>query len=228
MNEGHPSTSNSALRQRGRLRLRPLAERIEVGWRYTRFVGMMRWLLVFGAAALAASLILWPYLHAPGGGEEFLLDEATGIELKDGRPTMINARFLATDDQGQPYTITAELAWQEQGVEEIVFMETLEGDILLRSGLWMSLSADRGVFDQIEQLLILESNIDLFSDAGYELHTDSAQIDLAAGTAQGDMDVEGQGPSGLLTAAGFEILQSGDRIRFTGPVHMTLYPGEQP
>lgn len=223
-----PGGTGAARPRRATQRLAPLARRIEKHGRYTRFVGAMRWLLALGAVALGLSLVLWPYLNAPDSGDEILLGETTGIELKDGRPTMVNARFLATDDQGQPYTITADIAWQEQGVEEIVFMETLTGDILLKSGAWLALSADRGVFDQVEELLILESQVDLFSDLGYELHTDYAEVDLRAGTAEGDRPVAGQGPAGLLDAGGFRIADNGDRILFTGGVHMTVYPGDQP
>jgi len=222
-----PADSPSGGARGSRLRLRPLTERVEVGSRYTRFVGLMRWLLAFGAVALAVTLVVWPSFTGRNSGTSPLLVATTG-EVEDGRPTMKNARFLATDDSGQPYTITAELAWQEQGVEEIIFMEVLEGDILLESGAWVTISADRGVFDQTEQLLILESNVDLYSDVGYELHTAYAEIDLASGTAQGDMQVEGQGPTGLLSAGGFQITENGDRLRFTGPVHMTVFPGEQP
>lgn len=215
-------------RSRGDTLLRPPSERRTGSGIYTRFVGLMRWLLVFGALALAATVVSWPYFSGRNATPTQFDLPATGIEIKDGRPTMTNARFLATDDQGQPYTITADLAWQEQGAEDIVFMDVLEGDILLQSGAWMTLSADRGVFDQVDQVLILESNVNLYSDAGYELHTQGAEIDLASGTAQGDMQVDGQGPAGLLTASGFAISDNGDHIRFTGPVHMTVFPGQKP
>lgn len=215
-------------RSRGDTLLSPPRVRRGAGTLYTRFVGLMRWLLAFGAVALAATVISWPYFSGRNATPNQIDLPTTGIEIKDGRPTMTNARFLATDDSGQPYTITADLAWQEQGAEDIIFMDVLEGDILLQSGAWMTLSADRGVFDQTDQRLILESNVNLYSDAGYELHTQEAEIDLASGTAQGDMQVEGQGPAGLLTAAGFVITDNGDRIRFTGPVHMTVFPGQKP
>jgi len=222
------ASASDARRARGRLRLRTTGERIRRGTRYTRFVGLMRWLLAFGALALAATVVIWPSFTGRGPNPTGLDLPTTGLEIKDGRPTMTNARFLSTDDKGQPYTVTAELAWQEQGAEEIIFMESLEGDLMLNSGAWMQLGADRGVFDQESQLLILESNVSLFSDSGYELHTDYAEIDLASGTAEGDMQVEGQGPAGLLNASGFAITESGDRIRFTGPVHMTIFPGQKP
>ena len=223
-----PAPATDAPRAHGRLRLRPIGERIHVSAGYTRFVGLMRWLLAFGALALAATVIIWPSFTGRGPNQTPLDLPTTGIEIKDGRPTMTNARFLSTDEKGQPYTVTADLAWQEQGAEEIIFMEVLEGDILLDSGAWMQIGADRGVFDQESQLLVLESNVSLFSDSGYELHTDYAEIDLASGTAEGDMQVEGQGPAGLLNASGFAIADNGDRIRFTGPVHMTIFPGQKP
>ena len=227
VNQTTPPPPPPAARSRADTLLAPPGGRRGVGVRYTRFVGLMRGLLAFGAIALAVTVIVWPYFNGRNTPSQFDLP-ATGIEIKDGRPTMSNARFLATDENGQPYTITADLAWQEQGAEDIIFMDVLEGDILLQSGAWMTLSADRGVFDQADQRLILESNVNLFSDAGYELHTQEAEIDLASGTAQGDMQVDGQGPAGLLTASGFAISDNGDRIRFTGPVHMTVFPGQKP
>ncbi len=228
VNEDTAPPSPPIAQSRGDSLLSPPSARRSAGVFHTRFVGLMRWLLVFGAVALAATVVSWPYFSGRNATPTQFDLPATGIEIKDGRPTMTNARFLATDDSGQPYTITADLAWQEQGAEDIVFMDVLEGDILLQSGAWMTLSADRGVFDQVEQVLILEANVNLYSDAGYELHTQEAEIDLASGTAQGDMQVDGQGPAGLLTAAGFAISDSGERIRFTGPVHMTIFPGQKP
>ena len=228
VNEDTAPIAENQPRSRRNTLLAPPGVRRGSGARYTRFVGLMRWLLAFGAVVLAATVIVWPYFSGRGTAPSQFDLPTTGIEIKDGRPTMTNARFLATDENGQPYTITADLAWQEQGADEIIFMDVIEGDILLESGAWMTLSADRGVFDQTDQRLILESNVSLFSDAGYELHTQEAEIDLASGTAQGDMQVDGQGPAGLLTAGGFAIVDSGDRIRFTGPVHMTIFPGQKP
>lgn len=225
-----------ATRRQRLLDMAPVTRPVTINERHTRFVGLMRWALAFGAIALATALVVWPYFSGrntelpPIMPEEILrnVEEAGDAHGMDGRPSMTNARFLASDKEGQPYTVTAALAWHEPGDEELIFMETVSGDILLKSGAWMALSADRGVFDQAEQLLILERNVDLFSDSGYEVHTDYAEIDLASGTAEGDMQVEGQGPAGLLSAAGFRITDNGDRIRFTGPVRMTIYPGTRP
>lgn len=228
VNENPALHPQAASRNRADTLLSPPSGRRGRGAHYSRFVGLMRWSLAFGALGLAATVVAWPYLYGRGNAPSQFDLPTTGIEIKDGRPTMTNARFLATDDSGQPYTITADLAWQELGAEDIIFMEVLEGDILLQSGAWMTLSADRGVFDQADQRLILEANVSLFSDSGYEMHTSKAEIDLASGTAQGDMQVAGQGPVGLLTASGFDIRDNGDRIRFTGPVHMTVFPGQQP
>lgn len=209
------------------LSFRPLASKIELRGRYTRFVGLMRWLLAFGAVGLAAAMVIWPYFSPRTSGRP--VEFTKGIQISnDGRPTMTNARYLATDAKGQPYTITAKRAYQQTGNTNVVFMEHIEGDITLNSGSWLSISADRGKFDQAKQLLTLESNVALYSDAGYEMHTQQARINLAAGTAQGDMHVQGQGPTGLLDASGFRIADNGNSIDFTGPVHMTVYPGSKP
>ena len=47
---------------------------------------------------------------------------------------------------------------------------------------------------------------------------------FAAGTARGDKAVEGQGPFGHISAQGFEILDKGGRIVFSGKARLELRP----
>jgi lipopolysaccharide export system protein LptC len=194
--------------------------------RYTRFVGLMRFLLPVSAILLTATVVVWPYFNVTDSGS--VVDIKTLNLPTDDRPTMANARFLGTDKKGQPFTVTATTAWQEQGYDELIYMEELQGDMMLDSGMWATIYADRGVYDQVGQLLIVESNVSVFTDEGYEIHSDYALIDLNEGTAEGDMPVSGQGPAGLIEAEGFNITDNGDNLFFEGRVHLTLFPGPQP
>ena len=49
-------------------------------------------------------------------------------------------------------------------------------------------------------------------------------LNVAAGTARGDKAVEGQGPFGHISAQGFEILDKGGRIVFSGKARLELRP----
>ncbi|MDA0951687.1 MAG: hypothetical protein O3A38_03450, partial [Proteobacteria bacterium] len=105
MKEDTAPIAENPPRSRRNTLLAPPGVRRGGGAHYTRFVGLMRWLLAFGAVVLAATVIVWPYFSGRGTAPSQFDLPTTGIEIKDGRPTMTNARFLATDENGQPYTI---------------------------------------------------------------------------------------------------------------------------
>ncbi len=209
-----------------RLRVRPRQVAVNTPSRYTRFVSLMRLLLPVSAILLAATVVVWPYFN--------VTDSATVVDIKtlnlptEDRPTMANARFLGTDNKGQPFTVTATTAWQEQGYDELIYLEGLQGDMMLDSDMWATIYSDRGVYDQVGQLLIVESNVSVFTDEGYEIHSDYALIDLNKGTAEGNLPVHGQGPAGLIDAQGFRISDYGDNIFFEGRMRLTLFPRSQP
>ena len=204
----------------------PNAGRARLTGGYSRFVGLMRWLLPIGAAALAAALIAWPYLDSRNDGFEMIMSD---LEIDDsGRLTMQNARFLGTDDSGQPYTVTTDEAWQDPAEQDVVYLGPMQGDISLTSGAWIAVSALSGKFDRLAETLVLEQDVSVFTDEGYELHTEKAEFDLSLGTGWGDDPVSGQGPAGLLEAEGFRLSEADGKIHFVGPVRMTLYPGATP
>ena len=207
--------------------LGPPARRIKLDWRYTTFVGLMRLLLPASALILAATVIVWPSFNVTDSNIVVDFEAIPGL-LEDDRPTMSNARFLGTDKDGNPFTVTAKIAWQEQGYEDLIYMEVLQGDMMMEEGMWATIWSDRGVYDQVGQLLIVESNVNVFTDEGCELHSDYALIDLDQGIAEGHMPVSGQGPSGLIDAQGFRITENGDRLFFEGRVTLTIFPGAQP
>jgi lipopolysaccharide export system protein LptC len=99
-----------------------------------------------------------------------------------------------------------------------------KADITLRSGVWLALSAETGLFNRKQQVLNLRGGVTLFHDMGYELRTPSADIFMKRGIASGDQPVTGQGPIGTIRSAGFRILDGGKRVLFTGKSRLVLYP----
>jgi lipopolysaccharide export system protein LptC len=64
----------------------------------------------------------------------------------------------------------------------------------------------------------------VFHDRGYELTTDTAHVDMAAGTAEGNDAVQGQGVFGDVTSQGFRLLDHGQTIIFTGKAKLHVAP----
>ena len=88
----------------------------------------------------------------------------------------------------------------------------------------VSVSARSGIYHQGNNNLYLVGPIDLFSDAGYEFHSGSANVDLNAGTAETVDKVEGHGPFGTIRADRLLIGERGNVLRFEGHVSLIIVP----
>ena len=103
-------------------------------------------------------------------------------------------------------------------------LEGPKADLTQTNGTWLVLSGDTGVYLSQGQLLDLFGNVKLFHDRGYELTTDTAHIDMAAGTAEGHDPVQGQGVFGHVESEGFRLLDHGQIVIFTGNAKLHLTP----
>lgn len=192
------------------------------GGSYSRFAHSMRIVLPLIAAAITVMVIAWPQVGEKP--KEFSLG-VSGVTTNDsGGQQIINARFTGTDKQHRPFTLTADTAAQVQKSPNLIDLSFPKADISLRSGAWLALSAETGLYDRRSQVLTVKGAVNLFHDTGYELHTSAARIDLGRGTASGDEPVSGQGPAGTLRSQGFRLFDHGKRLIFTGESQLILFP----
>jgi lipopolysaccharide export system protein LptC len=195
---------------------------------YSRFVALMKFLLPAVAVGLLLLVIAWPRLQP---GVERLRIGIPKVDISDASDfRMLNARYSGIDKQNRPFTITAEAARQMSGKDDLLALETPKADMTMQSGAWLAITADTGTYQSRAQKLDLFGHVELFHDRGYEFRTDSAYVDMAAGVAEGDKPVEGQGVFGTVTAQGFRMLDRGTTIVFTGKSHLVLesHPGGPP
>lgn len=190
---------------------------------YSRFVGTMKIVLPVLAALMVILVVAWPQLD--GSGERFRIGEAR-IDLDDtGRQRLVNARYSGIDAADRPYSLSADsVMGLGAGNPDAVALERPKADITLADGSWVALTAEAGVYRRPDKLLVLDGTVGLFHDAGYEFHTASATVDFGRGVAYGFDPVTGQGPFGVITAAGFHVLDKGERIIFTGKARLELEP----
>lgn len=189
---------------------------------YSRFVNLMKLLLPAVAAGLLLLVIAWPRLQA---GLDRLRLSFTRLDLSEARDLrMVNARFSGIDKRHRPYVLTADVARQMPDRNDLMALEGPKGDITLQSGAWLALTAFTGIYLSQGQLLDLFGDVKVFHDRGYELTTDTAHVDMAAGTAEGNDAVQGQGVFGDITSQGFHLLDHGQTIIFTGKAKLHLAP----
>lgn len=189
---------------------------------YSRMVFLMKVLLPSIAVVLVGLVLAWPELISDDG--RFRLN-AVRIDQRDAETLrMVNPRYVGTDDRNQPFTVTADVATQSSGNADLVALDHPKADIALEDGSWVALTASDGLYHRDRQSINLKGAVNIFHDSGYEFSSESALIDLKAGTATGTETVTGQGPMGDIEAEGFQILDRGARILFTGKARLVMYP----
>ncbi|MGD9538271.1 MAG: LPS export ABC transporter periplasmic protein LptC [Alphaproteobacteria bacterium] len=189
--------------------------------RYSAFVGVMRYALPLSAVLLLGLIVVWPLVS--GREDGFRVTYSTSVQ-EDGSLKMLNARYIGTDDKGQPYTVTAVEAVPNAVDTTLVSLKTLAADMFVKDGSWLAMTANEGLYDRDASTLDLAGDVTLFSDEGHELHTESAHIEIAAGTADGDRPVAGQGPLGLIEGDAFRVTERGDNLFLFGNVKVTVFP----
>ncbi|SLN23230.1 LPS export ABC transporter periplasmic protein LptC [Oceanibacterium hippocampi] len=198
----------------------PQRQRARVSPAYTRFVLVMKLLLPTLAVVLAVALLAWPSLVPR---DRTIVIEQADIEVGDEGLTMVNARFVGLDSEQRPFTVTASSASRNPDDPQIIKLASLQADTTMEDGAWMSLSADNGLFRQKKKWLDLTGNIEIFSDTGYQFHSETAEIDLANGRAWSKTPVQGHGPSGEIQSDRLFIDRDANIARFDGNVHVLIY-----
>ena len=137
---------------------------------------------------------------------------------------MMNARYDGIDEQNRPFSVTADLATQDSADADIVDLELPKADITLEDGTWLAITAKTGRYRREAEIVELAGEVVLFHDEGFEVRTDAATVYLSEGDAEGILPVQGQGPAGELNAEGFQLINQGERIIFTGRSRLLLQP----
>lgn len=193
------------------------------GGSYSRFVTWMKVLLPFLALGLIALVVAWPRLKADS---TFRIGFASVSLTGDAEPGMDNARYVGTDENRKPYSVTADLARIVSEDSGQVDLELPKADLTLEDGTWLVLTANTGRYMRTTATLDLTSGVNLFHDTGYEISTEKLLVDLNAGGAEGDTPVNGHGPFGELKAQGIKLVDKGQVIYFTGPARLILYAAQ--
>ncbi len=187
--------------------------------RRSRLVTVSKALLPLVAVGILIALVLAPSMKT-GAGADRITYKLTG-NAPAAVSTMQGAQYRGVDQQGQPFTLTADTA-NQRGANDIMLAQP-QGDITLTSGAWLMLKSDAGLFNQKLQTLGLHGNVTLYRNDGTTMTSPDAKIDLKQGSATTSSPVDAAGPFGTLHADnGFTITNRGQDVTFQGPVKLVL------
>ncbi len=185
---------------------------------YTRFVGRLKVVLPLVAGVLALAVLVWPQITQGWRNAASANSLIAGI----GRLTMANPRYYGVDEKNQVYSITADQAIQTDPEHNALELKKPKGEMALEDGSSLEIDAQTGYYLREGKSLNLSGGVNLYHDGGYEVHTQSADIDLEAGAAQGSEPVQGSGKFGEIESEGFHLTDRGKNIVFTGKSKLTL------
>lgn len=194
--------------------VRPLA-------RASRTVAAMKMLLPALAITLVALVLIWPQIgrnaaDIPVGQAPITLEDVDTLRMS-------NPRFVGLDENDQPFEIVAQSATQLGEDGQAVELDAPQADMINEDGSWVSLNAAEGVWYKDASVVNLSGGVALFHDAGHQLNTDAAMIDMGPGNVFSDLPTHGQSPGGTIEGEGLRSLDRGARIIFTGRSRAVLY-----
>ncbi len=181
---------------------------------YSRAVALLKRLLPIIGAALLLLVAAWPRLVPLF---ETVRLTISGIDLREARElNMLNPRYAGTDRLNRPYVITAAVGHQLPNRSDLMSLEKPRAEMIVHSGANAVLTAATAMYQSQPQLLDLFGDVTLTHQNGSRFVTQQAHANFANDTAEGNVPVEGHGPSGDIWGQGFRILDKGDTIIFTG------------
>ena len=185
--------------------------------RYSRFVVLAKRVLSLGAFLIIAAVLAF-FFVARSPRKTSVTYETLGHVEND--LSMVHPRLTGTDAKGNPFVITADMAVQDAKNPKRATLRDIEADLALDKKNWLNARARTGLVDMDAGRLELAGGIAVYTDSGYELHTQRASMDLKQSVVHGHEEVTGQGPDGTLRADSFHADRNSGLLTLSGHVHM--------
>jgi lipopolysaccharide export system protein LptC len=192
---------------------------------HSRRVAVLKRVLPAIGLSLMLLVAVWPRLAPLLERIRFTLP---AIDLREARELrMLNPRYLGTDRENRPFVVTAAVGQQVPDNANLMSLEKPKADLQAHDGATVVVTAATGIYQSQAQILDLFGNVKLVHQNGTEFTTETARLNVANSSAQGDDPVEGHGPTGDVKAAGFRLFDKGDTLIFTGNADVVLKGAHQ-
>ncbi|GLK81849.1 LPS export ABC transporter periplasmic protein LptC [Methylopila turkensis] len=190
--------------------------------RHSRLVRRLRVATPFVAAAAVAAAALSAALQ-PLSGDIHV--DTTGIGVGGPTVAMDAPKMRGFNSQDRAYEVSARTARQTIADPNRIDLDELQARIELAQNGWAKLSSRNGLYQADTQVLNLHENVRVISDKGDDAMLQDARAEMKTGRIVTDKPVAIKLGGSDLTADRMEVLDSGDRVLFSGRVKMTLRRG---
>lgn len=205
---------------------------IKLAGRYSRFVDFMKLFLPLSAVGILVSAIILLAVNKEPDGISIVFRNLPSLE---DDLHMVSPVFTGFDTKNRPYKVTAERAVQDVANPNLVMLQRINGNLLVKTegrdqtsqAEWIQLTAARGLLNSVDQNLQLSGDITLIAQGKYEFLTEQALVDFRQNIILGDVEVQGTSPMGNVVADSFEVRDDGNRIFFSGHVRTIIIPDKK-
>ena len=193
--------------------------------RYTHFVSLIKLIFLGTAAALAVLVFTWSFTVSTDKAITISLSDSKKIENIDEGLT--NGRFIGKDNNNQTYIITANYAEPIDGNDRKIALKTLQADLTLNEGNWVTLKAPEGILNRNQNELLLEDSVYIYVDNGFEVYTNLVKVDLSNSIIESNSHINMHSSYGTLSAHSFNFNKNKNNFYFS-KVKLTLTSNQVP
>jgi lipopolysaccharide export system protein LptC len=150
-----------------------------------------------------------------------------GVGLQGTKITIDTPRLTGKRRNGMPYEVRAAQGIQDMLKPEIVELVRLDAKAQMTASAWVNLTANSGIYNSAKDELHLTGLVRIRSDAGYDMKTQSALMELKTGLMKTTEPVKVVLKAGSVDADQMQIVDNGQQVVFEGNVHSVILPEEQ-
>lgn len=190
--------------------------------RHSRFVRFMKWFLPMIAVTIILAVMAYMGFYDA--------DDALTMRFTES-PSLVNDRqmvlpkFTGTNSRDEAYSIWATAAERMEDNPDEVLLNDLKAALKRQDGSDIEMSAHEGILNLQTQQLMLDGEVTIKADGGYEFRTARVVVESDPRSVTGPGPVAGRGPMGFVRADGFRVWDGGKRIRLNGRVRIEVRPG---
>lgn len=189
--------------------------------RHSRAVRVLRVALpaavAFGVLAVTLVTYLNPLRMVSG-----LPVDVGNLVVSGSKVTMEQPRLAGFTRDARAYQLNAEAAQQDLAKPDLIELHNIRATVQMQDKSTLRMTARRGLYNSKSETLDLKDQINLTSSGGYRAELSEAKVDIGQGHVVSEHPVELDMLQGRLEAKQMEIVDSGDLVRFTDGVRMTL------
>jgi lipopolysaccharide export system protein LptC len=150
-----------------------------------------------------------------------------GVGLQGSKITIDTPRLTGKRRNGMPYEVRAAQGIQDMLKPDIVELVRLDAKAQMTASTWVNLTADQGIYNSAKDEVQLSGLVRIRSDAGYEVKTQAALMELKTGLMKTTKPVKVVLKAGSVEADEMQIVDSGQQVVFEGNVHSVMLPEEE-